>query len=145
MNNGEDNKGNEGEIKKDKDTEKIKINSEENRYDNNGNEIIGFSGKEENLILREKRLIEKEKILEEREKRLIAREQKLKEGKEELKYEKILFKNEVRKFREKMKIKKTCSYYPKEPKMSKAKEDQKKIGEKSDMNNKKNLQKIPKL
>ena len=45
-------------------TKKIKINSEENRYDNNGNEIIGFSGKEEKLILREKRLIEKEKILE---------------------------------------------------------------------------------
>ena len=58
------NKGNEGEIKKDKDTKKIKINSEENKYDNNGNEIIGFSGKEEKLILREKRLIEKEKILE---------------------------------------------------------------------------------
>ena len=44
-----------------------------------------------------------------------------------------------------MKIKKASSYYPKEPKKSQAKEDPKKIGEKSDMNNKKNPQKIPKL
>ena len=70
MNNGEDNKGNEGEIKNDKDTEKIKINSEEDKYDNNENEIMGFSGKGKNLLLREKRLKEKEKILEERVKRL---------------------------------------------------------------------------